>query len=86
MANAATAAAFLFSAGLASTLGTTAAGLKLVLAEGVEKAVVHAMIAAKRKAMVWKVFMMFYFCKCKESGDVYCVDHNDDGEEAGNQT
>jgi hypothetical protein len=56
------------------------------LAEGVEKAVVHAMIAAKRKAMVWKVFMMLYFCKCKESDDVYCVDHNDDGEEAGNQT
>lgn len=53
------AAAFLFSA-FASTFGTTAvaAGLKLVLGEGVEKAEVDATRATKRIAMVWKVFMV----------------------------
>ena len=51
VANAATAA--LLSAALASTFGTTPAGLKEVFGVGVEKAEAHATTAAKIRAMVW---------------------------------
>lgn len=58
VAKAATAAAFLFST-LASAWGITAGCLKAgLLFEGAEKAEVHAITAAKRKAMVWKVFIL----------------------------
>ena len=56
VANAATAAVFLFST-LASVI--TAGPLNcLVLGDGVENADAHATTAAKTRAMVWKVFIV----------------------------
>jgi len=66
VANAATAAAFWLLAALASTLGTTATGLNVVLGDGVENADAHATTAAKMNAMVWKVFMLEIGCENRD--------------------
>jgi hypothetical protein len=58
VAKAATAAAFLLFSTLASTLGVATCLMALVFGEGVEKAEVHAITAAKKRARVWKVFIL----------------------------